>query len=205
MTNVSYTILRKQQKSQIRVYAVLLLIVALGVGFYIFNQWRTYSSYLDIVAANKEYISALGTEVADEKALYDLNKDEFNGLSAEINTKLAMIFPENDNYTDLTRQIDQIEQDLSKRDSPFEISSLDFQAPVQNELYSVLPVRMSIRSSSNNFTKFLHLVENSGSLNDQVRLMDISSIRLNFQSRDEEAVGPEIITFTVQINAYFQK
>ena len=48
--------------------------------------------------------------------------------------------------------------------------------------------------------KFLHLLENSGSLDDQIRLMDIQSIRLNFDGEDDS----DIINFTVQINAYFQ-
>ena len=64
-------------------------------------------------------------------------------------------------------------------------------------------MRLSIRSSSSNFTKFLHHIENSGNLESGVRLMDISSIKLNFEdsSRAGEA---SIINFNVQINAYFQ-
>ena len=70
--------------------------------------------------------------------------------------------------------------------------------------YSILPLTMTIRSSSDNFRKFLQMIEHSGSFTEQIRLMDLQSIRLNFGNDDSQNVESQIINFTVQINAYFQ-
>lgn len=187
----------------IKAYAVLCLVILASMGAYTYQKWQTYDLAKEAAAKNKELITALRDKVSDEKTEYYAQKDGFNNLNKEIAQRLAYVFPLTDEYTDLTRQLDSFEEELSKKNSPFDVSNIDYQAPTQNDYYSILPFRMNIRSSSENFTKFLHLMENSGSLNDQIRLMDISSIRLNFEGSDENK--PEIINFTVQINAYFQK
>lgn len=202
MANVSYMLMRQRQKMYIKAYAVLCLIIAVAMGFYSYDKWQQYTAYKQIVDKNKTFISELRDEVSDEKGLYEADKSGFDSLNKEIEEKLALIFPITDNYTVLTRQIDEFEQELNKKNDPFHISSITYQDPLVMGLYSVLPMKMDIESSRENFSKFLHIVENSGSLNDQLRLMDISSIRLNFQEAEVE--GPEIITFSVQINAYFQ-
>lgn len=206
MANVSYIILKRRQKMHIRAYAVLCLLILAGMGFYSYQKWQTYKLSKEAVFKNKEFISVLREKGAEEKSIYYADKDGFNNLNKEIEERLAYIFPATDDYTALTRQLDSYEEELSKKNNPFEVSSIDYQTPTQGENFSVLSYRMNIKSSSENFTKFLHLMENSGSLTDQVRLMDISSIRLNFEgSEGENNGGPEIINFTVQINAYFQK
>jgi len=204
MANASYQLLKRRQTMYIKAYGILCLVLTISVGFYSYIKWTQYSRYKQVVEKNRAFIEELRDEVSDEKAIYESKKDDFDGLRKEIEDKLNFIFPANDDYTILTRQIDQFEAELSKKNSPFEISSLSYQDGVQTDLYSILPLRMSIRSSRENFNKFLHLVENSGALNDEIRLMDISSIRLNFPTRNSQESGPEIITFTVQINAYFQ-
>ncbi|MBD3360693.1 hypothetical protein GF366_02725 [Candidatus Peregrinibacteria bacterium] len=201
---LTYTIQKRRQKMHIKVYAILILIVVASVGFYSYQKWQEYNLARAAVNINQDLTTVLRNEVSDEKSFYDANKEDFEKLDKEVEEKLAYIFPSDDDYTDLTRQLDSFEVELSKRNSPFEISSIDYQTITENEYYKILPLRMNIRSSSENFTKFLHMIETSGSLDERTRLMDISSIRLNFESTEETA-RPEIINFTVQINAYFQK
>jgi hypothetical protein len=172
------------------------------MGFYFYKNWQQYSVARAASEKNQELIVALRDRVSDEKAIYDNKKDGFNTLNKEIDEKLEFIFPDEDDYTSLTRQIDSFEEELSRKNNPFEISNIDYQSIVEEGVYAILPFRMNILSSADNFTKFLHLIENSGSLGDQIRLMDIQSIRLNFESSDEGV--SETINFTVQINAYFQ-
>ncbi|MBT7736357.1 hypothetical protein HN709_01595, partial [Candidatus Peregrinibacteria bacterium] len=142
-------------------------------------------------------------EVTEEKVQYEDVKDDAYALNEEIEEKLQYILPPGDDYTELTRQLDAIEEELASVNDPFEVSNLDYQSVQVTPEFSVLPVRMNIRSSAENFQEFLHIVETSGSLDDRLRLFDISSIRLNFEGTDQ-GVGPEIISFTVQLNAYFQ-
>jgi methyl-accepting chemotaxis protein len=200
MPNVSYTTEKRHQKLYTKVYAVLCLIIIASMGFFSYQKWQEYSLIKTAVEKNKDLVAALRENVADEKSAYELNKEGFNSMNEEIEEKLEYIFPSADDYTSLTRQIDEFEEELSKKNNPFNISNIEYMTASATDSYSTLPFRMSIESSDDNFTKFLHLLENSGSLDDQVRLMDIQSIRLNFDEDDES----DIINFTVQINAYYQ-
>lgn len=200
MNNDSYTKEKKHQKLYIKVYAVLCLIILASMGFYSYQKWQEYSLIKTAVEKNKDLVTVLRESVSDEKSTYELNKNGFNSMNEEIEEKLGYIFPSIEDYTSLTRQIDEFEEELSKKNSPFNISNIEYMTAEDVGDYSVLPLRMSIESSDDNFTKFLHLLENSGSLDDQIRLMDIQSIRLNFNEEDDS----NIINFTVQINAYFQ-
>lgn len=203
MSNTTYQILERQQKFQTKVYAFACLLLIVLLGFYGYKQWIRYDMAKSGIGSGEEFVAFLSEESVNEETNYNSLKVEFDALDKEINTKLADIFPPDNAYTELTRQIDSYEQKLAKRHNPFEVSNINFQNVVKKEEYSVLPLRMTIRSSSNNFIKFLHLIENSGTLNGNTRLMDISSIRLNFEDEDEDD-GPKIISFSVQINAYFQ-
>lgn len=203
MSDVSYQILARRQKSHIRAYIFLCLILVVSMGFYSYKKWQEYSLVKQGTEQNKVLVELKRDEVKDEGILYENSKSSFDNLNEEIENKLATIFPSSDNYTALTRQIDTYEQELATKNDPFEIANIDYQNPTTNENYSILPMRMNIRSSADNFTKFLHLVENSGALDSDIRLMDISSIRLDFGEEGESA--SKEINFSVQINAYFQK
>lgn len=176
----------------------------ISMGFYTYQKWTAYSFALRGIETNKLYTEILGDSVVDEKAEYDDKRAAFDELNEEIANKLQNIFPAEDNYTELTRQLDVYEKDLKGRNNEFEVSSLDYQQAINTEgaTYSVLPFRMNIRSSVENFTNFLHLIESSGSLDEEIRLMDISSIRLSFPGESDEANQP--IQFSVQLNAYYQ-
>lgn len=207
MNSIPYKILEKRQSFKVKLYAIFLAILALGIGTYTFLQWQEYSFAQERVRQGENLLNSLNEETLMEKESYDEVSREFEGLYEEIDEKLQSIFPSSDDYTELTRQIDDIELSLAKKSETFEVSNISFQNVIAEEDYNVLPLRMTIRSSRENFTKFLHLVEESGSLESGTRLMDISSIRLNFENaKEEELEGVEdLVSFSVQINAYFQK
>ena len=201
MKTVSYNILKSRQKSYIKAYAVLCRVIGILMGFYSYQKWEQYSSAVALVEANENLIGALKDASAEESADYDDKRDTFEDLQSQINNSLTKILPVTDNYQRLTRQLDAFEDEIATKNNPFEISNISFQEVEEVDNFAILPVRMTIESSNDNFTKFLHYIESSGSLNTEIRLMDISSIRLNF--KDDGDV--DIITFTVQINAYFRK
>lgn len=205
MPKTLYKLLESRQKMQIKAYGVMIALLLVCAGFYSYKQWQDYQLASVGTEKAKEFITYLRDEVTSEKTKFENKKSEFESLRKTTEDKLATIFPAQDDYTALTRQIDSYEVELSKLDSPFEVSNIDYDAPLEFDKYYALPLRMSIRSSRENFTKFLHMIENSGALNDQLRLMDISSIRLNFEDLDNETSTSGMINFVVQINAYYQK
>lgn len=204
MSKITYQILERRQKLHIKAYLILCVVLLISVGFYSYKKWQIYSVISSGLETQSSQVELLKSLESEKNAQYEATKKQYDKFQKEIEDNLATIFPSDDNYTILTRQIDTYEKDLAKKNDPFEVSNIDFQTVVEAEQYSILPFRMNIRSSAANFTKFLHLIENSGSLKENARLMDISSIRLNFQNSGSEEAGPEIINFTVQINAYFQ-
>lgn len=188
---------------QTKSYAVLCVILLLVFGFYFMKRWSAFSAVVEGTRANETFISALREQAIEQKNAYDSGREAHDQLSEKIENNLSAIFPSEENYTFLTKQIDNYEDELSSKNDVFEVSNIDYQSPIESEEFSILPMRMNIKSSAENFTKFLHLVENSGALTSEVRLMDISSIRLNFEEKQDGE--KEIINFSVQINAYFQK
>ena len=192
--------IREDQKREVKFW----LVVTAIVGFLSISYlWSNTSEYLDIKAAieNSENLKAnINEALTDQKNIFEENRAEAEAFYSEVYDKLSLILPESENVTALTRQIDNFEKQLAKRHNPFEVSNISFQEASQTEQFSILPFRMNIRSSESNFQKFLSLIENSGTLNEGVRLMEISSIRLNFLNGEED-----LINFSVQINAYFQK
>lgn len=206
MPTLSYKIIERRNKLHTKTYLILCLVLFVSMGLYGFKKWQQYDFSNKAVAQNQEYLVYLRKDVANEKVDYENMKKQFEELDEDMDKQLKSIFPNQDDYTGLTRQFNIFEKQLAKINNPFEISSIDYQTPSPAENYSILPVRMNIRSSSENFTKFLHLIENSGSLSNNNRLMDISSVRLNFEQSDEgEKSKTDLINFSVQINAYFQK
>jgi hypothetical protein len=204
MARFAYELEKQRQKMYVRAYTVLCLIIVVAGGIFFFQKWNEYEVLRKGLIENENLAATLKTDAAAASADYEAQKENFGELSKQVEKDLQTVMPGGDQYTDLTRKIDEIEQNLSSATNVFEVSSLDFQNPVKSENYSVLPFRMSIRSSATNFVKFLHLIETSGSLTSQLRLMDIPSIRLNFQATGNQSAEQKIINFTVQINAYFQ-
>lgn len=205
MSNVSSKLNKVRQRIQTRAYAVICLILALAVGYYSYSNLTKYLELRNGLQENEALASSLKSTVASKKAEYDQNKGDFDALRSNIERNLKEIFPSEEDYTVLTKKMDDIEQELSKPTNPFVVSSIDFQKPIEDENYSVLPFRMTIRSSASNFNRFMHLIENSGALGSQLRLMEIASIRLSFENNEEARTDREkIISFSVQINAYFQ-
>jgi hypothetical protein len=205
MTNFAYKLEERRQKVQKKAYAILVLLVLLIGGWFFYGNWTAYSAVQDGLAEAEGSVDFLRTQAKTDKSVYDESRDAFDELSEEIDGRLQAIFPAEDQYTDLTRQIDGYEDEMAKKGAVFQISNLDFQKPNDTGEHMILPLRMNVRSSADNFTKFLHLIETSGALDDEVRLMDISSIRLNFENSGGEGNRAEIINFAVQINAYYQK
>ncbi len=185
-----------------KVYAVASLVVIIIVVGYGYFSWKTLSEYKEGINTNKALIADVEAQLREQEDQYLSDKESFEDLYQMVDRKVAAVFPLEDQYTELTRQMDAFEEELTSKTNPFEISNINYQNPYENDNYAVLPLRMSIRSSADNFKKFLHLVENSGSLSDEIRLMDISSIKLNFSENENEK---EMINFSVNINAYFQK
>jgi len=199
-----YQLILQQQKRNIRAYLMLCLAVIAGtlaLGYF------KYSEYIVVKAAvieNQSYLETLKNSVADEKVEFQNSKTEYDKLVGEMEDGFKEVFPSSDNYTELTRSFDLLESKLNRVKDPFLISNIDYQEIQTSEdgTYKYLPLRMTISASNDNFTRFMQYIEESGSLSEKVRLMDIQSINLSLNDNGNDGVNT--INFSIKINAYFQ-
>lgn len=207
MENLSYKILVQRQATQRVVYAILCLVLLVIVGGYSYLQWQKFMTVKDGLVQDDSTLLSLNKTLSDEKTVYFANKEKFDALNKKIDSSASEILPKGDQYTELTRQMDAIEKELNAIGA-FEIANIDYGSPTFDEQtgFGILPVRMNIKSSQDNFIKFLQMMETSGSFSNKLRLMSLSSIRLNFESGSDTAASTsKMITFSLQVNAYFQK
>lgn len=127
---------------------------------------------------------------------------------ADYTKKITSILPPDENYTDLTRQLDEYFDLQDKPGSPIFQSSLRFGkgAPVQGMAYiSALPISMNLESSRENFYKFLEFIDKSGSLETGTRLMEIKSVQINFPEGGEVVEdSTQKVNFNVELISYYQ-
>lgn len=209
----NYQLILQKQKKSLRAYAILCLALIIGIGAHAYFKWSDYMRFKMAVELNQTEIGKLTTDVNNENVAYQKVKEDYDKLTAAVESGLKEVFPQSDNYTELNRAFDNLEASLNRAKSPFVISSIDYQdvAVSEDGTYRYLPLRMNIVSSPENFTKFLQYVEESGSLSEKVRLMDIQSIHLSFGNESSGETGGTsslgesgTITFSVKIHAYFQ-
>lgn len=199
-----YQLILQNQKRNIRAYLVLSLVVVLGtfaLGYFKYSEYKVIKA---AVVENQTYSDELKTAVSNEKVAFQSSKDDYDKLSNEMDSSLKEVFPSDDNYTELTRAFDLLESKLNRVKDPFLISNIDYQDIQTSEdgTYKYLPLRMTISASNNNFTKFMQYIEESGSLSEKVRLMDVQSINLSLNDSKDEEVNT--MNFSIKINAYFQ-
>lgn len=199
-----YQLILQNQKRNIKAYLVLSLIVVLGtftLGYFKYSEYKVIKA---AVVENQTYSSELKNAVADEKVTFQNSKDNYDKLSNEMDASLKEVFPSDNNYTELTRAFDLLESKLNRVKDPFLISNIDYQdiQTSKDGTYKYLPLRMTISASNNNFTKFMQYIEESGSLSEKVRLMDVQSINLSLNDSKDDEVNT--MNFSIKINAYFQ-
>lgn len=193
-------------RRNIHAYWILIAVVLLLMGYYStikISELVSKSSSINeqsALASNLE--STLSVEESEYKELLVSKKDLYDKLDSEI----INVLPKGENYTNLTRELDAFFLALSKSNNPIFVSNLQYGGARVDESgkFSVLPITLTIESSKDNFLSFLDYIESSGNLTSKVRLMDVQSIRINFQKQQEEGKSTESVSLNVNLNAYFQ-
>lgn len=165
--------------------------------------WYGFSKYMDLSTVNAQLeegdliLLDLEQESAGLSSDYQDSKKEFMDDVSANQEKVDAIFPENEDITALTRELDDFAFENHYSTNPFFISQLSYGEIEEGLNHRVLPISMTIEASESNFDKFLEYVETSGSLDGGVRLLSIDSIAL--QLSDDEALQVQL-----SINAYLQ-
>lgn len=199
----------KNKDLQLKIFGGLSIILALFLGYYLFTNISLYFDMRGEIDSLKTLHSALqGTDKRLDGEM-DNVKEGNEELVTAVAEELNYAFPENENHTLLTRTIESFSNDLNRTKNPFLISNLQYMEPQvsTNGDYMILPFKMTIHSSHDNFIKFLEYVEDSGTLSEKTRLTDIQSIVINFvspQGSQGNISGKDEINFNVSMNSYFR-
>jgi len=215
---VAVAMRKKNYPKNTRSYWLLTFILLVLAAYYGFTQYQKLAGAQDALANEQDQITSVQNSATDAGNQYSDLKKAFDEKYKNVLDAIQNVFPPEENYTNLAILFDQFSSANNTTTNPFFMSDLKFgQSRVDaSKDYIVLPVTMTIIASEANFMKFLQFIENSGSLDDKSRLMDIRSISINFSTQANQAAtlpgqagmakqAAPTINVSISLNAYFQK
>lgn len=188
-------------------FVFALIILAFTVAYGVF-QFRLLRAEQLAITDNETRNVSIAAKTDQMKKEYQKLADSHSTTLQDFTKKLEGILPADENYTDLTRAFDNFFAENDRPGNPIFQSTLRFGkgSPLANMPdISVLPVTMNIDATRENFLKFLDFVNESGSLENGRRLMEINSIQLNFPEGGEVLKDTkQKMNFTVDMSIYYQ-
>lgn len=197
-------------------FTLALLVLLIAGGYLSYMRYQEYFSANDYYEFKQMKMADLQANLTTLTDDYNKTKKTFDQENSALNVSLQKVLPTTESYTNLARELDNYFLTNNTTDNPIFLSDLRFN-PARFEDkkdYGVLPFSMTISASQDSFKKFLKYVATSGDLNTGTRLMDISSISINFDnSANSGATTTDttansesgLINVSMAMNAYFQK
>lgn len=188
-------------------FAFAFLILAGAVLYGVF-QYRILEAEAQALEDNTGARMTLTGKLNTLDKEYKIFAEDRTKKDAEIKKTIESILPSDENYIELTRQLDDFFDRYDRPGKTIFQSSLRFEksGPVKDfPGISALPVNMNIEATRENILQFLDFANNSGSLETGTRLMEINSIRLNFLEGGEVVKDlSQKLSVTVDMTAYYR-
>ena len=198
---------RKNYSRSIQTFVLLTVVVLVAGGVYGFLQYQKLSAAQKALANGQTQLTQLRAQEKQYSDQYTLVRNAYDEEFAGIRDSIQGVFPSEENYTTLTKTLDKYVLDLNKKSPTIFMNNLRFSSPriEKDKGYAILPFSMSLNTTRKNLDEFLEYTENSGSIDDKTRLLDVRSISISF-SGEQTVGGRSINTLNVAIslNAYFQ-
>lgn len=191
---------------KIKLYLFVILILAVSTGFYGIERYLELSEKNNISSQSQQFLDDLEKNRTDEREFLIQTKEKNQEILQKIGREIAEVFPGGEQYTPLTRLLDDFFKKNNRLGNPIIATDLQFSQTSEDadKRYLILPFTLNIESSEENFYRFLAFVESSGTLSDRIRLMDIESINLNFPTENDPKAKKRI-HFNAKLQAYAQK
>lgn len=204
---------RKNYAKNTRTFIFMTVIVLIASAIYGYIQYQKLAEVNTAIANGQTQLRDLQSAEKQISADYAAIKDVYEENFDTIRTSIEQVYPSEEYYTDLTRLLDNyVIMNNQTTLNPIFMSDLRFSSPridKEND-YAILPFTLTLSTSRDNFEKFLAFVENSGSLEEGIRLMDIRSITMSLPSSEVSTFGSDIesdiplMNVSMSLNAYFQ-
>jgi len=158
---------------------LFILLITLGIGAWQFS----------LMQANGIQVNTLTTQTStlavEKSSLIEAYQDIKSDVSDERDSaaqELSLVFPIDEDLTNLTRLFDDFATKNNFSSNPFFISNISYRSAElsEDEDYLYVPVNLSFTASKKNLVKFLEYVETSGALEGEVRLMSVEDYTVNY-------------------------
>lgn len=208
LTKTKSALRKVHYKREANFYLGVSALIFIGFAYYSVTSYLELSGKEEIVSSSIHLMKGIEANLDGANAEYGSLKETHDALRQTVKDEISAVFPELEEYTELTRRLDDYFKSKSSAKNPLVATSLQYGSAKLSEdgSYYILPITMTISSSEKNFYDFLDYIDKSGSLSSQTRVMDITSIKINFRDpTGKQTEGGEEINFNVQLNAYYQK
>lgn len=210
--NVKNVLRVKRTVKKTYLYFVLSFVLLLISGYFSWQKFHDLRGVTTRIHNAEESI----TQVQNISS--SLTTEEDSSILDERLALLDTIFPKNEEFHKLTRQLEKYFIDSNTANQRIFLKSVNFATPKVPQVgkdeeadYAILPMTLEIEGSKEKFFEFLKFLENSGSFDSEKknRLMSLESI--TFTIPDETKLpsstetGAPTAIFNMTIHAYFQK
>ncbi len=199
---------KRSYQRKIRNYTFIALIIFVGAGAYGYFQYREFAAAKQALSQEQQQSTTLSGTVAQFKDDYLAMKGTYDKDFESMRNSIDGVYPSDEMYTTLTRAIEDFCKKNDSSSNPLFPSDLKFGQVRydQTKEYGVLPLTLTLTTTKENFSKFLRFVENSGSLDEGTRLLDVGSISISFSGKQNIGPdAPDLLNVSLALNAYFQK
>ncbi len=199
---------RIRQKNNAKSYTFLFIgvafLVAYSVTFLIPQVTLFLNSERELAKLTNEinrYEAVVIPSLEDER---DQLKGVYDAEVSEAEAVIDTIFPGDVDRIGITKRLENFATSINAIDPPFELNSLSFGDPEQEQGFTLLPISLSTSSSRENFNRFLQLINMSGLENADIpiRLMEVSNITIRYKGADPKTGEDLGVDFSVKLNAY---
>lgn len=213
--NTSNNLKRKNYGRSTRAFFVIGTIILIATATYGYFQYTKLAEIKTAIALQKDVLVKLQSNENQIKSLYSSIKSSYDEEFTSLRETISVVLPADEEFTKLTRILDDfVIKNNNTTLNPIFMSNISFSRPrIDKENgYSILPFTLNLNTTRENFEKFLEFIENSGSLDNGVRLMEVDSISINFPSQttslfersDQLETKIPTITVNLSLKAYFQ-
>lgn len=205
--------IKKNYQGQIRNYMLLTMVSLVLAAGYCYLQWTNFAKAQEALQDEQIQISTLSNTNSKFKETYLELKGVFDKDFQNLKDSTETVLPKEENYTELTRKLDAYVEQNHSTINPMFMSDLKFsEARVdKNKDFAVLPFTLTLNTTRDNLENFLRFIETSGSLSDNIRLMDVTSISISFATQSRQSAittgtkDAQLLNVSLALNAYFQK
>lgn len=161
-----------------------LFIIAFAIGLGVW-QWNELEGI-------KIQTLALQTEATNLTSTSKILADDYKEIKVDVtearqqsDQALSQVLPPNEDLTILTRLFDNYEAANNFSSNPFFISAIQYSTPSieeESSTYRSMTLNFTADASKKNLSKFLEMIESSGSLEAATRLMSVDKLSVSYPS-----------------------